>query len=60
MNKGERARGIDVVILCGGKGERLRSIVKDLPKSMAEFAQRPFLSILMEYVASFGFQRFIL
>lgn len=60
MNKGKRARGIDVVILCGGKGERLRSIVKDLPKSMAKFDQRPFLSILMEYVASFGFQRFIL
>jgi len=54
------AKGIDVIILCGGRGKRLRAIVNDRPKPMAEFDQRPFLSILMEYVASFGFQRFIL
>jgi len=60
MKASEKAKGIDVVILCGGKGERLRSIVNDRPKSMAEFNEKPFLSLLVEYVASFGFRRFIL
>lgn len=60
MKASDRAKDIDVVILCGGKGERLRSIVNDRPKPMAEFNERPFLSLLVEYVASFGFRRFIL
>lgn len=53
-------RNADVVILCGGRGERLRPIIKDKPKPMCEFGGRPFLSILMEYVSGFGFKRFIL
>lgn len=51
---------IDVVILCGGEGKRLRPIISGRPKPMCEFGGRPFLSILMEYIASFGFRRFIL
>lgn len=51
---------VDVVILCGGKGTRLRPIVSDRPKPMSEFGGRPFLSILMEYAASFGFKRFVM
>lgn len=53
-------KNIDVVILCGGKGERLRSIVSDRPKPLAIFGKEPFLSILMKYVSGFGFRRFIL
>lgn len=51
---------LDAVILCGGKGKRLRSIVNDRPKSMSEFGERPFLSWLMEYAANFGIKKFIL
>lgn len=51
---------IDVVLLCGGKGKRLKSVVSDRPKPMAEINGRPFLDILIEYVANFGFKRFIL
>ncbi len=50
----------DVVILCGGLGKRLKKVVRDRPKSMAEIKGRPFLDILIDYVASFGFRRFIL
>lgn len=60
MNQKVKPQDIDVVILCGGKGKRLRAIVNDRPKSMSEFGGRPFLSILMEYIAGFGFRRFIL
>lgn len=51
---------IDVVILCGGLGKRLRTAVSDKPKPMAEINGRPFLDILIDYVASYGFQRFTL
>lgn len=55
-----KPKDVDVVILCGGKGTRLRPIVSGRPKPMAEFGGRPFLSILMERVASFGFKRFVM
>jgi len=51
---------IDVVILCGGFGKRLQTIVKDIPKPMARIKHRPFLSILIDFIASYGFKRFIL
>lgn len=51
---------IDVVILCGGFGKRLQTIIKDVPKPMAKIKQRPFLDILIGFIASYGFRRFIL
>jgi D-glycero-alpha-D-manno-heptose 1-phosphate guanylyltransferase len=51
---------IDVVILCGGQGTRLKSVVRDRPKPMADIQGFPFLDILIQYVASFGLHRFIL
>ncbi len=51
---------VDVVILCGGKGSRLRGVVDDRPKPMAEINQQPFLDILIKYFARFGFRRFVL
>jgi NDP-sugar pyrophosphorylase family protein len=51
---------IDVVILCGGLGTRLQGVIDDRPKSMAEINDRPFLDILVDYVARYGFTRFIL
>jgi len=50
----------DVVILCGGLGTRLRAVVPDRPKPMAAIDGVPFLSLLVEHVASFGFRRFVL
>jgi len=52
-------KDIDVVLLCGGLGKRLRPLVKDLPKPMAKINNRPFLDLLIDYAASFGFRRFI-
>jgi D-glycero-alpha-D-manno-heptose 1-phosphate guanylyltransferase len=51
---------IDVVILCGGLGTRLRGILNDRPKVMAEISGKPFLDILINYIKRFGFTRFIL
>jgi len=60
MNNGLNPDNLDAVILCGGLGTRLRSVLRDKPKPMADFNDRPFLDLLIEYVGRFGFQRFIL
>ena len=51
---------VDVVILCGGMGSRLREVVDDRPKPMAEINQQPFLDILIDFFHEFGFRRFVL
>jgi D-glycero-alpha-D-manno-heptose 1-phosphate guanylyltransferase len=48
------------VILAGGLGTRLRSVVPSLPKPMAPIGGRPFLEILMEYWISQGIKHFVL
>jgi NDP-sugar pyrophosphorylase family protein len=60
MNIPTDTKTMDVVILCGGFGKRLRSLVQDRPKSLVEINGRVFLDILIEYVQQFGFRRFIL
>lgn len=55
-----KLREVDVLILCGGVGSRLRGIVDDRPKPMAQINQQPFLDILIDYFCRFGFRRFIL
>lgn len=50
----------DVVVLCGGLGKRLRSVTGHNPKVMAAVDGRPFLDVLLEYLARQGFQRVIL
>lgn len=51
---------VDVLILCGGQGTRLRSILKDRPKVLAQIGDRPFLDILIDELKAHGFRRFIL
>ena len=51
---------IDVVILAGGLGTRLRSVVSEVPKCMAPVAGRPFLWYLLEQLRHYGVRRVIL
>lgn len=44
---------MDAVILCGGKGTRLASLVNDVPKPLAIVAGRPFLEHLLSYAVRF-------
>lgn len=60
MKKNFNPEKIDVLLLCGGKGERLKGLVKDRPKPMADIKGRPFLDILINYILNFGFLRIIL
>lgn len=49
----------EAIILSGGLGTRLRSIVSDLPKCMAPVAGQPFLKHVIRYFLSQGIERFI-
>lgn len=47
-------------ILVGGKGTRLRPLVADVPKPLANVAGEPFLFILLRELAALGIQKVIL
>src|SRR5690349_8657440 len=49
----------EVIILAGGLGTRLRSVVSDLPKCMAPVAGQPFLKHVIRYLLSQGIEKFI-
>jgi D-glycero-alpha-D-manno-heptose 1-phosphate guanylyltransferase len=48
------------IVLAGGFGRRLRSVVADVPKPMALIGGRPFLDILLSYLVTKGFSKIIL
>jgi len=45
---------IDAIILAGGLGTRLRSVIDDLPKVLAPVNNRPFLDIILGQLAKFN------
>lgn len=49
----------EAIILAGGLGTRLRSVVSDLPKCMAPVAGQPFLKHVIRYLLSTGIEKFI-
>lgn len=51
---------MEAIILAGGFGTRLRSVVSDVPKPMAPIAGRPFLELLLDYLQPFGFDHIVL
>lgn len=51
---------MEAVVLAGGKGTRLASVVKDVPKPMAPVAGRPFLQYVMDELLAQGVRRVVL
>jgi len=49
-----------VVILCGGKGTRIRDVNEDLPKPMVPVGNYPIIWHVMKSYADFGYKEFIL
>ena len=49
----------ETIILAGGLGTRLRSIVSDIPKCMAPVAGKPFLYYVIEHLKKQGVKKFI-
>ena len=51
---------MQMIILCGGLGTRLREVIGEKQKTMAEIKGKPFLAIIVEYYKSLGIDNFIL
>ena len=51
---------MEVIILAGGFGTRLRSVVNEVPKCMAPIANKPFLWYLLKYLTKFDVSKVIL
>jgi len=51
---------LQVFVLCGGRGERLRPLTDMMPKPMVQVAGKPFLEVLIRYISSQGFSDFVL
>ena len=45
---------MDAIVLCGGKGTRLASVVSDVPKPLALVSGRPFLDRVLSHLAGSG------
>lgn len=48
------------IILAGGLGTRLRSVVNDIPKPMCLVNSKPFLTYLLDYLNLYNFKKIIL
>jgi glucose-1-phosphate cytidylyltransferase len=51
---------MQVVILCGGMGTRIRDVAEDIPKPMIPIGDRPVVWHIMKSYAHYGFTDFIL
>ena len=50
----------EAIILAGGFGTRLQSVVKDVPKPMAQVAKNPYLVYLILYLKHYGIEHIVL
>lgn len=51
---------LPVVVLCGGLGTRLQSVVSDRPKALAPVGGEPFLAVQLRLLRDRGARRFVL
>lgn len=49
----------EVLVLCGGRGTRLKSVLGERPKGLADIAGRPFLDLLVSELLEQGFGRVV-
>lgn len=49
----------EALILAGGLGTRLQSVVSDVPKPMAQVAGKPFVEYILIYLKEFGIERVV-
>jgi NDP-sugar pyrophosphorylase family protein len=57
---GRCLEALDVFILAGGLGTRIRPVLGDLPKILAPISGRPYLAYLLDWLRRFGARRIVL
>ncbi len=56
----QEEQDLKALILCGGKGERLKPYTEDIPKPLIKIKERPILSYLLSHFQSYGFHKFVI
>jgi D-glycero-alpha-D-manno-heptose 1-phosphate guanylyltransferase len=51
---------MEAIVLAGGFGTRLKTVVSDIPKSMAPIGKKPFLEYLFHYLSHYNISNLIL
>ncbi|WP_038815393.1 sugar phosphate nucleotidyltransferase, partial [Campylobacter jejuni] len=51
---------MQAIVLCGGLGTRLKSVISDIPKPMAPINGKPFLEFIFEYLKKQNIKEVIL
>lgn len=51
---------MEAIILAGGLGTRLKSVIKDVPKPMALIDQKPFLEYIMKYLEKYNVNKIVM
>ena len=51
---------MEAIVLAGGLGTRLRSVVHDIPKCMAPIGEDPFLSYVLDWLSRYGVTHVVL
>ena len=59
MNISELKNNLSIIILCGGKGLRLRPITKDLPKPLIRINNKTILENIVQYFLKYNIDNFI-
>ena len=49
-----------IILLCGGKGERLKPLTIDMPKPLIHLNKKPIISYIIEHLKSFKLDEFII
>lgn len=60
MRSEDALANIDVAVLAGGLGTRIRGVLGDTPKVLAPVAGRAFLGHLLDYLSTYGARRVVL
>lgn len=60
MDKKQSFSDLTAVILAGGKGSRLSTVVSDRSKVMADISGRPFLTYILDHLETLGIRKAIL
>ena len=60
MSLKEMNRNLKVLILCGGKGERLHPLTYRTPKPLIKIKGTPILTFLINQLETFGFNKFVI
>ena len=56
----KKQKKLSVLILCGGKGKRLRPLTKDLPKPLIKIRKKEILGYIIDHLKIYGYNEILI